>query len=70
MTVLAFGMTEQAALPLAFVFGLATVLLVRSREVVWWMATLIFLFGFYVSQTAAFFMIYGFVNWLLSRLIA
>ncbi len=70
MTALAFGMTEEAALPLAFLFGLATVLLVRARDVVWWMAALIFLFGFYVSQTAAFFMISEFVNWLLTRLIA
>ncbi|WP_327325615.1 hypothetical protein OG735_26410 [Streptomyces sp. NBC_01210] len=70
MTVLALGMAEEAALPLALVFGLATVLLIRSREVVWWMAALVFLFGFYVSQTAAFFMIYQFVNWLLMRLTA
>ncbi|MFD3931486.1 hypothetical protein [Streptomyces sp. NPDC058614] len=70
MTLLAFGMAEEAALPLAFVFGLATVLLVKSRDVVWWMAVLIFLFGFYVSQTAAFFTVAEFVNWVLTRLIA
>ena len=32
MTVLAFGMSEQAALPLAFVFGLATVLHALARQ--------------------------------------
>ncbi|WP_420543081.1 hypothetical protein [Streptomyces niveus] len=48
-------------------FGAITVLLVRSREVSWWIAGLIFLFGFYVGQTPAFFMISEFVNWVFTR---
>ncbi|WP_329061686.1 hypothetical protein [Streptomyces sp. NBC_01429] len=69
MTVLAWGMSEAAALPLALVFLLATILLIRSREVVWWSAGLIFLCGFYMSQTAAFYMISGLVTWLVGRLL-
>ncbi|MGW6773560.1 hypothetical protein ACWGBX_24490 [Streptomyces sp. NPDC055037] len=69
MTTLAWGMAEASALPLALVFGLATVLLIRAREVVWWSAGLIFLFGFYVSQTAAFFVVYNMVGWLIGRLL-
>lgn len=63
-------MTEAAALPLVFVFGLVTVLIVRSGEVPWWMAVLIGLFGFYLGQTAANFMISDLVSWVLSRLTA
>ncbi|MFJ6012327.1 hypothetical protein [Streptomyces sp. NPDC092952] len=63
-------MSEVAALPLVIVFGIVTVLLVRSREVNWWVASLIFLFGLYVGQTPAVFMISGFVNWILERLTA
>jgi Mlc titration factor MtfA (ptsG expression regulator) len=69
MTLAAFGMTEEAALPLAFVFALAMVLLIRSREVVGWAAVLIFLCGFFVSQTAAFDVIYQLVDWVISRLL-
>ncbi|MFJ4964413.1 hypothetical protein ACIP6P_18520 [Streptomyces sp. NPDC088729] len=63
-------MAEAAALPLVIVFGIVTVLLVRSREVKWGIATLIFLFGFYVGQTPAVFMISEFVNWILGRMTA
>ncbi|MEU1804344.1 hypothetical protein [Streptomyces sp. NPDC019937] len=59
-------MTEQAALPLALLFGLATVLLVRSRAVRWWEAVLIGLFGMYLGQTPVIFTADGLVNWLLS----
>lgn len=60
-------MSEAVALPLVVLFGAVTVLLVRSREVRWWIAGLIFLFGFYVGQTPAFFMISEFVNWVFTR---
>ncbi|MFG2171277.1 hypothetical protein [Streptomyces sp. IB2014 016-6] len=60
-------MSEAAALPLVIVFGIITVLFVRSREVPSWIAVLIFLFGFYVSQTPAVFMISETVNWVISR---
>lgn len=63
-------MTEAAALPLVVFFGVVTVLLVRSREVNWWVAVLIFLFGLYVGQTPAVFMISEFVNWIFGRLTA
>jgi len=63
-------MTEAAALPLVVFFGVVTVLLVRSREVNWWVAVLIFLFGLYVGQTPALFMISEFVNWIFGRLTA
>ncbi|MFJ2212757.1 hypothetical protein ACIQVO_17910 [Streptomyces sp. NPDC101062] len=69
MMLAAFGMPEESALPLAFVFALATALILRAREVHWWAAALIFLCGFYVSQTAAFYMIYDLVGWLTSRLL-
>jgi len=63
-------MTEASALPLVVFFGVVTVLLVRSREVNWWVASLIFLFGLYVGQTPALFMISGFVDWVLERMTA
>ncbi|ADI07411.1 hypothetical protein SBI_04290 [Streptomyces bingchenggensis BCW-1] len=47
-------------------FGLATVLLVRSREVRWWEAVLIGLFGMYLGQTPVLFTADGLVNWLFS----
>ncbi|WP_445515573.1 hypothetical protein [Streptomyces sp. NEAU-174] len=59
-------MSEQTALPLALLFGLATVLLVRSRAVRWWEAVLIGLFGMYLGQTPVIFTADGLVNWLLS----
>lgn len=36
-----------------FVLGVVTVLIVRSREVPWWQAALIFLFGYYTALTPA-----------------
>jgi len=59
-------MSGQAALPLALLFGLATVLLVRSRAVRWWEAVLIGLFGMYLGQTPVIFTADGLVNWFLS----
>ncbi|MET4924425.1 hypothetical protein P3L51_19045 [Streptomyces sp. PSRA5] len=59
-------MSESTALPLMLVFGLVTVLLVRSREVRWWEAVLIALFGMYLGQTPVIFTADGLVNWFLS----
>ncbi len=61
---------ELAALPIVFVFGIVTFLIVRSREVNWWIALPIFLFGFYVAQTPAVFMIGEFMNWALARFVS
>ncbi|MEU4999723.1 hypothetical protein [Streptomyces sp. NPDC021622] len=63
-------MTEEQALPMVLFFGLVTVLLVRSREVPWWVAVLIGLFGLYLGQTPAVFMISELVNWVFSRFAA
>lgn len=59
-------MREQQALPLLLVFGLATVLLIRSREVRWWQAMLIALFGVYLGQTPVIFTVNSLLGWLLS----
>ncbi|MBO8187280.1 hypothetical protein [Streptomyces spirodelae] len=59
-------MSENAALPLVLLFGLATVLLVRSRHVRWWEAVLIGLFGMYLGQTPVIFTADGLVSWLFS----
>ncbi|MFE2976629.1 hypothetical protein [Streptomyces sp. NPDC059258] len=61
---------ELAALPIVFVFGIVTFLIVRSREVNWWIALPIFLFGFYVAQTPAVFMIGEFMNWVLALFVS
>lgn len=60
-------MNEAAALPLMLVFGLGSIILVRSREVVWWQAGLIFLFGVYAALTPLVFTVTGLVEWLLER---
>jgi hypothetical protein len=54
-------------LPLVVVFGIITVLLVRSREVSWWAALLIFLFGVYIALTPAVFMVTNLVQWVVTR---
>ncbi|WP_432141332.1 hypothetical protein [Streptomyces sp. bgisy084] len=59
-------MTEQSAVLLALVFGIITVLLVRSRDVKWWEAALIALFGMYVGQTPLVFAADGLVHWFIS----
>ncbi|WP_329546775.1 hypothetical protein OG548_23335 [Streptomyces sp. NBC_01356] len=63
-------MSEAEALPFVFFFGVITVLLVRSREVPWWVAVLVGLFGFYLGQTPAFFMISELVTWIVTRFSA
>ncbi|MEU3880090.1 hypothetical protein ACFV6M_23935 [Streptomyces californicus] len=62
-------MSEMAALPFVIVLGIITFMLVRSREVRWWIAAAPFLFGFYIAQTPAVFMIGEFMNWILARFI-
>ncbi|WP_328463998.1 hypothetical protein [Streptomyces sp. NBC_00448] len=41
------------SLSVVLVLGIVTVLIVRSREVPWWQAALVFLFGFYVALSPA-----------------
>ncbi|MGW3663960.1 hypothetical protein [Streptomyces sp. NPDC005141] len=60
-------MTDGQAFSYIAFFGVITVLLVRSREVPWWVAVLIGLFGFYLAQTPAYFMISEFVAWVFAR---
>ncbi|MER6613595.1 hypothetical protein ACWGJT_35755 [Streptomyces xantholiticus] len=59
-------MTEEAAVPFALVFGIITVLLVRSRDVKTWEAVMIGLFGLYLGQTPVIFTVDGIVTWFLS----
>ncbi|MGI5339721.1 hypothetical protein ACQEVS_21180 [Streptomyces sp. CA-181903] len=59
-------MSENTAIPLVVVFGLITVLLIRSRDVRWWEAVVIALFGVYLGQTPVLFTINSFVTWFLS----
>ncbi|MEU1673987.1 hypothetical protein ABZ752_18455 [Streptomyces roseifaciens] len=58
--------SEGAALSMALIFGLMTVLLVRSRDVRWWEAVLIAVFGVYLGQTPVAFTVNSFVTWILS----
>ncbi|MGK5628603.1 hypothetical protein [Streptomyces sp. URMC 123] len=57
---------EGSVLLLALVFGAITVLLVRSRDVRWWEAVLITVFGIYIGQTPVIFTVNGLLNWFLS----
>ncbi|MEU6080107.1 hypothetical protein [Streptomyces sp. NPDC047108] len=59
-------MSQSAAMPLVFVLGVITVLLVRSRDVRWWEAVLVGLFGFYTALTPIGWAVIGIVNWVLS----
>ncbi|ARF56060.1 hypothetical protein [Streptomyces gilvosporeus] len=59
-------MSDVAALPFAVAFGIITVLLVRSRDVKFWEAVLIGLFGVYLGQTPLIFTINGLVTWVFS----
>ncbi|WP_424889751.1 hypothetical protein [Streptomyces sp. XH2] len=58
--------SEGSALFLALIFGAITVLLVRSRDVRWWQAVLIAVFGIYIGQTPVILTINGLLNWFLS----
>ena len=55
----------NTAMPLVVIFGVITVLLVRSRDVRAWEASLIGLFGFYLAMTPVGWAIVAVVNWLL-----
>lgn len=57
------------AMPLVFVLGIITVLLVRGRDVRAWEAVLIALFGFYTAMTPIGWAVVGVVNWLLGGFI-
>ncbi|MEU5424654.1 hypothetical protein AB0H73_03475 [Streptomyces olivoreticuli] len=59
-------MKDSAVLPLMVTLGIITILLVRSRDVRWWEAVLIGLFGTYLGQTPVIFAINSFVTWCLS----
>lgn len=59
-------MNERVAVPLALIFGIIAVLLVRSRDVKAWEAVMIALFGLYIGQTPFVFTINGLVTWVLS----
>ena len=59
-------MTTTSAMPLVVVFGIISVLLVRSRDVKTWEATVIGLFGFYIALTPIGWTVIGLVNWVLS----
>ncbi|MFJ8723593.1 hypothetical protein [Streptomyces sp. NPDC093269] len=54
------------AVSLVVVFGIITLLLVRSRNVRIWEAVCIALFGMYVDQTPVSLTINGFITWFLS----
>ncbi|MBF6049976.1 hypothetical protein GO001_33150 [Streptomyces sp. NRRL B-1677] len=58
--------SEGSALFLALVFGGITVLLVRSRDVRWWQALLIAIFGIYIGQTPVIFTVNSLLTWFLS----
>jgi hypothetical protein len=55
---------ESTITGLAFVLGIVTVLLVRSREVSLWIATVVGLFGFLIALTPFGYVIY----WILGGL--
>ncbi|MEU3598986.1 hypothetical protein ABZ714_09690 [Streptomyces sp. NPDC006798] len=59
-------MSEQAAIPFALIFGIVTVLLVRSRDVKVWQAVSIGLFGIYLGQTPVVFTVDSVVTWAVS----
>ncbi|MFE3143139.1 hypothetical protein [Streptomyces scopuliridis] len=63
-------MSEVTALPLMVFFGAMSFLLVRSRDVKWWQATLIFLFGIYAALTPVVWTVTGIVQWLIDRVTA
>ncbi|GAA0355099.1 hypothetical protein [Streptomyces blastmyceticus] len=56
-------MKDTAVLPLMVTLGIITILLVRSRDVRWWEAVLIGLFGTYLGRTPAIFALNSFVTW-------
>ncbi|MFE7929982.1 hypothetical protein ACFU6S_14830 [Streptomyces sp. NPDC057456] len=58
--------SEGTAFTVAVIFGIITVLLVRSRDVRTWEAVCVGLFGVYLGQTPVVFTIHGLVTWFIS----
>jgi quinol-cytochrome oxidoreductase complex cytochrome b subunit len=46
-------MSEAQAMPLMFTAVIICVLIIRSREVPWWIGAIFFLAGFFTAYTAA-----------------
>ena len=57
---------ENTAFTLAVIFGVITVLLVRSHDVRAWEAVCVGLFGVYLGQTPVIFTIHGLLLWIFS----
>ncbi|MEC3996770.1 hypothetical protein VSR01_25980 [Actinacidiphila sp. DG2A-62] len=60
--------TAGGSLSLVVVLAIVTIMIVRSREVPWWQAALIFLFGFYVALTPAMYLVLVIVQSITGRL--
>jgi len=58
--------SEGTAFTFAVIFGIITVLLVRSRDIRVWEAICVGLFGVYLGQTPVVFTIHGLVVWFIS----
>lgn len=63
-------MTSTQAIPLAGVFTLVMILLVRTREVRMWVAAVIFLAGIYVGMTSLLSPIVKSVTWLVGKFVS
>ncbi|MEO3751759.1 hypothetical protein [Streptomyces sp. B6B3] len=59
------GLSMNTAMPLVVVLGIVVVLLVRSRQVRVWEASVVGLFGFYVALTPIGWTVIAVVEWLL-----
>ncbi|GLF94303.1 hypothetical protein [Streptomyces yaizuensis] len=62
-------MSEYASIPFALLFGIVSVLLVRSRDVRAWQAVVITLFGIYLGQTPVVLTVDSVVTWTVSGFI-
>jgi hypothetical protein len=56
------------SLSVVLVLGIITVLIVRAREVPWWQAALITLFGFYLAASPAGYVVLIIANGILGKL--
>lgn len=56
-------MTEAQAMPIAIAVGLLCILILRSREVTWWVGGLFFLWGFTMASTTPGLTITDFLQW-------
>lgn len=59
-------MTDSSVLPLVFVFGIISFMLLKSREVNPWAALFLYLFGVYSAMTPMVFIVVGLVQWFLN----